>query len=104
MPSLIVFHFLSPVNSSYLFHKFFVLRMQNFWTDVAAKSTCTYKRKISIDINYVGLALIILPYGVTIICRYIFLRFWLRARFASTKFCDLYAEMVQGRHNYSNVL
>ncbi len=34
---------------------------------------------------------------VTIICRYIFLRFWLKTRFASTKFCDLYAEMVQGR-------
>ena len=34
---------------------------------------------------------------VTIICRYIFLRFWLKTPFASTKFCDLYAEMVQGR-------
>ena len=34
---------------------------------------------------------------VTIICRYIFLRFGLKTRFASTKFCDLYAEMVQGR-------
>ncbi len=34
---------------------------------------------------------------VTIICRYIFLRFWLRTHFASIKFCDLYAEMVQGR-------
>ncbi len=32
---------------------------------------------------------------VKIICRYIFLRFWLRMRFASTK---LYAEMVQGQH------
>jgi hypothetical protein len=35
---------------------------------------------------------------VIIICRYIFLRFWLKMRFASTKFCDLYMEMVQGRH------
>jgi hypothetical protein len=35
---------------------------------------------------------------VTIIYRYIFLRFWLETRFASTKFCDLYAKMVQGRH------
>ena len=32
---------------------------------------------------------------VTIICRY--MRFWLKTPFASTKFCDLYAEMVQGR-------
>jgi hypothetical protein len=35
---------------------------------------------------------------VTIVCRYIFLRFWLKARFASTKFCCLYSEMVQGLH------
>ena len=34
---------------------------------------------------------------VTIICRYIFLRFWLDTPFASTKFCDLNTEMVQGR-------
>ena len=34
---------------------------------------------------------------VTIICRYIFLRFGLETPFASTKFCDLNAEMVQGR-------
>ena len=34
---------------------------------------------------------------MTIICRYIFLRFWLETPFASTKFCDLNAEMVQGR-------
>ncbi len=34
---------------------------------------------------------------VTIICKYIFLRFWLKTHFASTKFCNLYAEMVQGR-------
>ena len=34
---------------------------------------------------------------VTIICRYIFLRFWLKTPFASTKFCDFYAELVQGR-------
>ena len=34
---------------------------------------------------------------VTIICRYIFLRFGLKTRFASIKFCDLYADMVQGR-------
>jgi hypothetical protein len=33
---------------------------------------------------------------VTSICRYIFLRFWLKTQFASTKFCDLYVEMVQG--------
>jgi hypothetical protein len=32
-----------------------------------------------------------------IICRYIFLRFRLKARFASTKFCGLYVEVVQGR-------
>ena len=34
---------------------------------------------------------------VTIICRYIFLRFELKTRFVSTKFCNFYAEMVQGR-------
>ena len=34
---------------------------------------------------------------VTIVCRYIFQRFCSKTRFASTKFCDLYAEMVQGR-------
>ena len=34
---------------------------------------------------------------VTIICRYIFLRFWLITPFASTKFYDFYAEMVQGQ-------
>ena len=34
---------------------------------------------------------------VTIICRYIFLQFWLETPFASTKFCDLNVEMVQGR-------
>ena len=34
---------------------------------------------------------------VTIICRYIFLRFWLETPFVSTKFCDLNVEMVQGR-------
>jgi hypothetical protein len=34
---------------------------------------------------------------VTIIYRNIFLRFWLKTHFASTKFCVLYAEMVQGR-------
>ena len=34
---------------------------------------------------------------VTIIRRYIFLRFWLKTPFASTKFCDLYTEMVQGQ-------
>ncbi len=34
---------------------------------------------------------------VTIICRYIFLRFWLKTYSVSTKFCDLYVEMVQGR-------
>ncbi len=28
---------------------------------------------------------------------YIFLRFWLKTHFASTKFCDLYAKTVQGR-------
>ena len=32
---------------------------------------------------------------VTIVCRYIFLRFWLKTLFVSTKFYDLYAEMVQ---------
>jgi hypothetical protein len=37
------------------------------------------------------------PPVVTIICRYIFLRFRLKIHFASTKFCDLYVEMVQGR-------
>ena len=35
---------------------------------------------------------------VTIICRYIFLRFWL-GLLANIKFRDLYAEMVQGRQN-----
>ncbi len=35
---------------------------------------------------------------VTIVRRYIFLRFWLKTHFVSTKFCDLYAEMVQDRH------
>ena len=35
---------------------------------------------------------------VTIICRYIFLRIGFKASFASTNICDLYAEMVQGRH------
>ena len=34
---------------------------------------------------------------VTIICRYIFLRFLVKTPFASTKFCNSYAEMVQGR-------
>jgi ABC-type transport system involved in Fe-S cluster assembly fused permease/ATPase subunit len=34
---------------------------------------------------------------VTIICMYIFLRFWVKTHFASTKFCDLYTEMVQGQ-------
>ena len=34
---------------------------------------------------------------VTIIYRYIFLWFWLKTHFVSTKFCNLYAEMVQGR-------
>ena len=29
-----------------------------------------------------------------IICRYIFLRFWLEQCFMSTNFCDLYVEMV----------
>ena len=33
---------------------------------------------------------------VTIICRYIFLQFQFKTCFASTKFCDLYVEMVQG--------
>ena len=34
---------------------------------------------------------------VTIIYKCIFLRFWFKTHFASTKFCDLYVEMVQGR-------
>jgi hypothetical protein len=34
---------------------------------------------------------------VSIICGYIFLQFWLKTHFASTEFCDLYTEMVQGR-------
>ena len=34
---------------------------------------------------------------MTIVCRYIFLRFCPETGFASTKFCDLYAEMVQGQ-------
>ena len=34
---------------------------------------------------------------VTIICRYIFLWFWLKGQFACTKFCDLCADMVKGR-------
>ena len=33
----------------------------------------------------------------TIICRYICLRFELKAHFACTIFCDLYAKIVQGR-------
>ena len=33
---------------------------------------------------------------VTIICRYIFLWFWVKTQFASTKFWNLYAKMVQG--------
>ena len=40
---------------------------------------------------------ILLYLKVTIICRYIFLRFWPKTCFAGTKFCDLYVEMVQGR-------
>ena len=36
-------------------------------------------------------------FKVKIICRYIFLRFWLIAPFASTNFCDLHKKMVQGR-------
>ena len=34
---------------------------------------------------------------VTIIYRCIFLRSWFKTCFVSTKFCDLYAEVVQGR-------
>ena len=34
---------------------------------------------------------------VTNICRYICLRFELKAHFTCTIFCDLYAKMVQGR-------
>ena len=34
---------------------------------------------------------------VIIICRYICLRFELKAHFACTIFCDLYAKMVQGQ-------
>ena len=34
---------------------------------------------------------------VTTICRYIFLRLQCKAYFASTNFCDLYVEMVQGQ-------
>ena len=34
---------------------------------------------------------------VTIVCKYIFLRFWLKTPFASAKFCDLYVDVVQGR-------
>ena len=29
-----------------------------------------------------------------IICRYIFLKFWLKTQFMSTKFCDLFVKMV----------
>ena len=36
---------------------------------------------------------------VTITCGYIFLRFRLKTPFASAKFCDLYAEMVQIQQN-----
>ena len=36
---------------------------------------------------------------VTIICRYIFLRIWLEWQFASTKFCNLYVEMVNGQYS-----
>ena len=32
---------------------------------------------------------------MTTTCRYIFLRLWLKTPFVSTKFCDLYTEMVQ---------
>ena len=35
---------------------------------------------------------------VTIIYRYTFLRFWLKMRFLSTKFSDLYTIMVQDQH------
>ena len=38
-------------------------------------------------------------FKVTITCGYIFLRFWLKTRFASTIFCDLYEEIVWGRQN-----
>ena len=31
--------------------------------------------------------------------QYIFLQVLLKTRFASTKICNLYEEMVQGRHN-----
>jgi hypothetical protein len=48
--------------------------------------------------NHSDLATDVIYLRVTIICRYIFLRFWLKMRFASTKFCDLYTGMVQGRH------
>ena len=36
---------------------------------------------------------------VTITCSYIYLQFWLKTRFVSTKICNLYEEMVQDRHN-----
>ena len=35
---------------------------------------------------------------VIIICRYVLLRFWLKTHFTSTKFCDTYEELLQGRH------
>ena len=42
-------------------------------------------------------AVVIVYLEVIIICRYIFLPFWLTACFVHTNFCDLYAKMVQGQ-------
>ena len=36
-------------------------------------------------------------------CGYTFLRFWPKTCFASAKFCDLFAEMVQGQMFYTSV-
>ena len=69
-------------------------------------SLCTYvnpKELISVALPSIHIYIGVHTYTqntylkVTIIYRYIFLRFWLKTPFASTKFCDLYAEMVQGQ-------
>jgi hypothetical protein len=54
-------------------------------------STCTQDRDAKGEQEKNGVYL-----RVITICRYIFLRFWLKMCFASTKCCNLYAEMVQG--------
>ena len=59
---------------------------------------CTHCPSVSLEVSLSFMQLDRVMYlKVTIICRYIFLWFWFKTRFASTKFCDLYTEMVQGR-------